>query len=53
MAAMKSGTSLFEILRQSSLQSEHRTGDNVVLETESVFAAFKLAKKPIKTEGRA
>ncbi|XP_059454259.1 uncharacterized protein LOC132184587 isoform X2 [Corylus avellana] len=53
VAAMKSGTSLFEILRQSSLQSKHRTGDNVVLETESVFAAFKLAKKPMKTEGRA
>ncbi|XP_062159307.1 uncharacterized protein LOC133866705 isoform X2 [Alnus glutinosa] len=53
VAALKSGTSLFDILRQSSLQSEHRTRDNMVLETESVFAAFKLAKKPMKTEGRA
>nr|XP_023903976.1 mitotic apparatus protein p62-like [Quercus suber] len=53
VAEMKSGTSLFEILRRSSLQSEQCTRDSVVVQTESVFAAFKLSKKPIKTEGKA
>ncbi|KAL4649909.1 hypothetical protein ACB092_01G048400 [Castanea dentata] len=53
VAEMKSGTSLFEILRQSSLQSEQCTRDSMVVQTESVFAAFKLSKKPIKTEGKA
>nr|XP_023870613.1 glutamic acid-rich protein-like [Quercus suber]POF24158.1 hypothetical protein CFP56_06241 [Quercus suber] len=53
VAEMKSGTSLFEILRRSFLQSEQCTQDSVVVQTESVFAAFKLSKKPIKTEGKA
>ncbi|KAM4129694.1 hypothetical protein ACJW30_01G043600 [Castanea mollissima] len=53
VAEMKSGTSLFEILRRSSLQSEQCTRDSMVVQTESVFAAFKLSKKPIKTEGKA
>ncbi|XP_075674147.1 uncharacterized protein LOC142643414 [Castanea sativa] len=53
VAEMKSGTSLFEILRRSSLQSEQCTQDSMVVQTESVFAAFKLSKKPIKTEGKA
>lgn len=54
VAEMKPATSLFEILRRSSsLQSEHCTRENMVVQTETVFAAFKLAKKPMKTEGRA
>ncbi|KAG2666602.1 hypothetical protein I3760_15G071300 [Carya illinoinensis] len=54
VAKMKPATSLFEILRRSSsLQSEHCTRENMVVQTETVFAAFKLAKKPMKTEGRA
>ncbi|KAF5468450.1 hypothetical protein F2P56_012600 [Juglans regia] len=54
VAEMKPATSLFEILRRSSsLQSEHCTRENMVVQTETVFAAFKLAKKPMKTEGKA
>lgn len=53
VAEMKSGTSLLEILRRSSLQSEQCNQDNIVVQTESVFAAFKLSKKPIKAEGKA
>ncbi|KAI4336891.1 hypothetical protein L6164_015368 [Bauhinia variegata] len=51
-ASQKSSTSLLEILRRSSLQEEHCVQNTVVQQTESVFAAFKLAKKPIKAEGR-
>lgn len=47
-----SGTSLFEILRRSSLQSNSCPQDNVVGENQSVFAAFRLTKKSIKVEGR-
>ncbi|KAJ7958050.1 DNA ligase-like protein [Quillaja saponaria] len=47
-----SGTSLFEILKRSSLQMEHGVQNTMVCQTESVFAAFKLTKKPIKTEGK-
>ncbi|KAF7829688.1 myb-like protein X [Senna tora] len=51
-ASEKSGTSLLEILRKSSLHAERRVRNDVVQQTESAFAAFKLTKKPIKTEGR-
>lgn len=53
VAEMKPATSLFNILRRSSLQSEHCIRENMVVQTETVFAAFKLAKKPMKTEGIA
>lgn len=53
VAEMKSGTSLFEILRRSSVRSEHPTQEDRVVQTESVFAAFKLAKKPLKAERKA
>ncbi|KAB1220568.1 hypothetical protein CJ030_MR3G015821 [Morella rubra] len=53
VAEMKSGTSLFEILRRSSVRSEHHTQEDRVVQTESVFAAFKLAKKPLKAERKA
>ncbi|GAV70280.1 hypothetical protein CFOL_v3_13778 [Cephalotus follicularis] len=49
-AEMNSGTSLHEILRRSSRQSIHCTQDSVICHNESVFAAFKLEKKPIKKE---
>ena len=51
-ASEKSGTSLLEILRKSSMHAERCVQNNQVQQTESVFASFKLAKKPIKTEGR-
>ena len=46
-----SGTSLFEILRRSSMQKGD-TRDNRV-DHHAVFAAFKPVKKRIKTEGRS
>ncbi|EXC07283.1 hypothetical protein L484_021190 [Morus notabilis] len=45
---MKSDTSLFDILKRTSLTSKRRTVDNVVTQTESILASFKLAKKPVK-----
>ncbi|XP_059637391.1 uncharacterized protein LOC132279432 [Cornus florida] len=48
-----SGTSLFEILkRSSSLQSNPCNQDSMVGLTQTVFASFKIPKKPIKVEGR-
>ncbi|KAJ4964127.1 hypothetical protein NE237_024066 [Protea cynaroides] len=47
-----SGSSLFEILRSSSMQSDHCSRNNLVGQTQTVFAAFKSAKKAIKIEGR-
>ncbi|KAL5845069.1 hypothetical protein ACOSQ4_011027 [Xanthoceras sorbifolium] len=46
-AETNSGTALLEILKRSSLQSSHWTGDSVVSHTESVLATFKL-EKPMK-----
>ncbi|KAI3684851.1 hypothetical protein L6452_34078 [Arctium lappa] len=46
-----SSSSLFEILkRSSSVQSNDE--DNVVELSQSVFAAFKIPKKPVKIQGR-
>ncbi|XP_042492072.1 uncharacterized protein LOC122071743 [Macadamia integrifolia] len=47
-----SDSSLFEILRRSSMQSDHFSGNNLVRQTQTVFAAFKSGKKAIKIEGR-
>ncbi|XWS14595.1 hypothetical protein CRYUN_Cryun35bG0023200 [Craigia yunnanensis] len=38
---------LLEILRRSSLQTSHCTGNSIVGHTETIFAAFKLEKKSI------
>ncbi|XP_028757668.1 uncharacterized protein LOC114716777 [Neltuma alba] len=51
-SSQESGTCLLEILRKSSRHAERRVQNDTVRQTESVFAAFKLAKKPIQTEGR-
>ncbi|PWA46360.1 hypothetical protein CTI12_AA506400 [Artemisia annua] len=47
-----STTSLFEILKQSSMQSNVRKEDHKVELSQSVFAAFKIPKKPVKISGR-
>ncbi|CAL5418269.1 unnamed protein product [Camellia sinensis] len=47
-----SGASLFEILKRSSMQSNDFNQDTMVGLTQTVFAAFKIPKKPIKIEGR-
>ncbi|XP_043713286.1 uncharacterized protein LOC122661844 [Telopea speciosissima] len=47
-----SGSSLFEILRRSSMESDHSSRNNLVGQTQTVFAAFKSGKKAIKIEGR-
>ncbi|KAF8406408.1 hypothetical protein HHK36_008495 [Tetracentron sinense] len=47
-----SGSSLFEILRRSSMQSKQSTQKNMVGQTQTVFSAFKSGKKLIKIEGR-
>lgn len=55
---IKSGSSLFDILRQSSLQLQRKpcTFGEESSQMSSAFASFKLEKthmkKPIKTEGR-
>lgn len=52
-ASQKSSVSLLEILRRSSLHAgEHCVQNAEVQQKESVFDAFKLSKKPIKTEAR-
>ncbi|XP_054798734.1 uncharacterized protein LOC129303441 [Prosopis cineraria] len=52
-ASQKSSTCLLEILRKSSRHAERPVQNDTVQQTESVFAAFRLAKKPpIQTEGR-
>ncbi|KAK3038131.1 hypothetical protein RJ639_029585 [Escallonia herrerae] len=45
------GTSLFEVLKRSSVQSNTCNPDTTVDLTQSVFAAFKIPKEPIKIEG--
>ncbi|KAK2988737.1 hypothetical protein RJ640_021002 [Escallonia rubra] len=45
------GTSLFEVLKRSSVQSNTCNPDTRVDLTQSVFAAFKIPKKPTKIEG--
>ncbi|KAK4255628.1 hypothetical protein QN277_008605 [Acacia crassicarpa] len=50
--SQKPGTCLLEILRKSSRHAERRFQNDTVQQTESVFAAFKLIKKSIQTEGR-
>ncbi|GJT23550.1 hypothetical protein Tco_0893487 [Tanacetum coccineum] len=47
-----STTSLFEILKQSSMQSSVRKEDHKVELSQSVFAAFKIPKKPVRIPGR-
>ena len=47
-----STTSLFEILKQSNMQSNVRKEDHKVELSQSIFAAFKIPKKPIKISGR-
>ncbi|CAK9142826.1 unnamed protein product [Ilex paraguariensis] len=47
------GTSLLEILKQSSMQSNICNQDSMVGLTETAFSAFKIPKKPIKIEGRS
>lgn len=47
----QSNTSLFEILKRSSMQSNQCTRDETVVRTQKVFASFKLPKKPIRVEG--
>ncbi|KAL4300753.1 hypothetical protein AHAS_Ahas17G0232400 [Arachis hypogaea] len=46
----ESSVSLLDILRRSSLRAEHFVQNVKVQPKESVFDAFKLAKKPIKTD---
>ncbi|KAK6939444.1 hypothetical protein RJ641_028975 [Dillenia turbinata] len=48
-----SSTSLFEILKGSSVQSNHCARDNMLGQTQTVFAALKSVKKSIKIEGRS
>ncbi|KAL6956496.1 hypothetical protein U1Q18_043320 [Sarracenia purpurea var. burkii] len=47
-----SGASLFEILKRSSMQSNICNQDTMVGLTQTVFASFKIPKKPSKIEGR-
>ncbi|XP_052202927.1 uncharacterized protein LOC127808431 [Diospyros lotus] len=51
-AETSTGTSLFEILKRSSVQSNGCNQEGLVGLTQTVFAAFKVPKKPIKIEGR-
>ncbi|XP_027356966.1 nucleolar transcription factor 1-B [Abrus precatorius] len=51
-ASQKSTVSLLEILRRSSRHAEHFVQNATVQAKGSVFDAFKLVKKPIKTEAR-
>ncbi|KAL5558073.1 hypothetical protein UlMin_034284 [Ulmus minor] len=49
----KSSTSLFEILKRTSLKSTRCTVDTrAVVQTESALASFKLARKPVKSEDK-
>ncbi|XP_058224838.1 uncharacterized protein LOC131333992 [Rhododendron vialii] len=48
-----SGASLFEILKRSSMQSNVCNQDTTVGLTQTVYAAFKIPKKPVKIEGRS
>lgn len=50
--SQESSVSLLEILRRSSLHAEHCVQNAKAQQKESVFDAFKLAKKPIKTDAR-
>ncbi|KAJ7966737.1 transcriptional regulator ATRX isoform X3 [Quillaja saponaria] len=43
-ASQNSGTSLFEILKRSSLQMEHGVQNTMVSQNKSLFAALKLAR---------
>jgi hypothetical protein len=47
-----STNSLFEILKPSSMQSNVRKEDHKVELSQSIFAAFKIPKKPVKISGR-
>ncbi|KAI3733272.1 hypothetical protein L1987_64492 [Smallanthus sonchifolius] len=47
-----SSSSFFEILKQSSVQSNVDNQDHKIELSQSVFAAFKIPKKPIKIQGR-
>nr|KYP64576.1 hypothetical protein KK1_019177 [Cajanus cajan] len=51
-APQKSKVSLLEILKRSSHQAEHSIQNATVQPKESIFDAFKLVKKPTKTEAR-
>lgn len=48
-----SGASLFEILKRSSMQSNVCNQDTTVGLMQTVYAAFKIPKKPVKIEGRS
>lgn len=48
-----SGASLFEILKRSSMQPNVCNQDTTVGLTQTVYAAFKIPKKPVKIEGRS
>lgn len=48
----ESSISLFDILKRSSAKSNENKQDHNVEISQSVFAAFKIPKKPIKIQGR-
>lgn len=47
-----SNVSLLEVLRRSSVHTDRFVQNTGVQQNQSVFEAFKLTKKSIKTEGR-
>ncbi|KAK7283348.1 hypothetical protein RIF29_12800 [Crotalaria pallida] len=51
-ASQKSSVSLLEILRKSSIHAKYSVKHAEAQQKESVFDAFKLAKKPTKTKAR-
>ncbi|GFS46505.1 hypothetical protein Acr_00g0102660 [Actinidia rufa] len=50
--AVSGGTSLFEILKRSSMQSNVCKQDTMVGLTQTVFSAFKIPKRKLKIEER-
>ncbi|XP_076944620.1 uncharacterized protein LOC143615370 [Bidens hawaiensis] len=52
LVSESSSTSFFEILNQSSLQSNVHNQHHKIEISQSVFASFKIPKKPIKIQGR-
>ncbi|KAL4559449.1 hypothetical protein LXL04_031587 [Taraxacum kok-saghyz] len=52
-SSSNSSTSLFDILKQSSVKTGVGNKESSVVElSQSVFAAFKIPKKPVKIQGR-
>ncbi|XP_076936514.1 uncharacterized protein LOC143603656 [Bidens hawaiensis] len=52
LVSESSSTSFFEILNQSSLQLNVHNQHHKIEISQSVFASFKIPKKPIKIQGR-